>query len=109
MIQTNIFCHFQFNLVKFYFIQVFVFRMCIPPEPFLLVVFSPLHSRPEFYECTTTDGRRSLSFDLSSCHDVIQLGKVSVGDQSFITFEFGYKKQILFNHDGSDPFVIILS
>ena len=51
-------------------------RVCLPPEPFLVVLFSTLHSKPEFYECVTVNGRRHLDFALSTCHDVIQLSRV---------------------------------
>jgi len=54
----------------------FCFRVCLPPEPFLVVLFSTLYSKPEFYECVTIDGRRHLDFALSTWHDVIQLNKV---------------------------------
>lgn len=55
-------------------------RVCLPPEPFLIIFFSSLHSKPEFYECVTTNGRRSLEFELSSCHDIIQTKRVCLFD-----------------------------
>ena len=51
-------------------------RVCLPPQPFLVVLFSTLHSKPEFYESVTVSGRRHLDFALSTCHDVIQLSRV---------------------------------
>jgi len=48
----------------------------VTPEPFLVVLFSTLHSKPEFYECVTVCGRRQLDYALSTCHDVVQLNTV---------------------------------
>jgi len=57
-------------------VYVFLFRVCLPPEPFVVVLFSTLHSKPEFYECVTVDGRCHLDFALSTWQDVIQLNRV---------------------------------
>lgn len=56
-------------------------RVCEPPEPFLLVLYSPLHSRPEFYECTTRTGKAELDYSLYSACDRLQLPTVSIMEQ----------------------------
>jgi len=53
-------------------------RVCLPPVPFLVVLFSTVHSKPEFYECVTVNGRRQVDFALSTCRDVVQLSRVRV-------------------------------
>lgn len=55
---------------------VMLFRVCLPPEPFLVVLYSVLCSKPEFYECTLESGTPHMDYTLAACHDVIQLNKV---------------------------------
>ncbi|KAL3868960.1 hypothetical protein ACJMK2_041705 [Sinanodonta woodiana] len=50
-------------------------RVCSPPEPFLLVLYTPLHSKPEFYDVTTTSGNSKLTFDLYTGYDAFHLNK----------------------------------
>ncbi|ELU03617.1 hypothetical protein CAPTEDRAFT_219123 [Capitella teleta] len=50
-------------------------RVCMPPEHFLLLIYSTRHSKPLFYQCCTSDGSSRLNFDLSSSHEVLQLPK----------------------------------
>ena len=53
------------------------FRVCVPPEHFLVVVYSPLHSKPEFYEFSTCDGKPDLQVSLFTSHAVLTLPSVS--------------------------------
>ena len=53
------------------------FRVCVPPEHFLVVVYSPLHSKPEFYEFSTCDGKPDLQVSLFTSHAVVTLPSVS--------------------------------
>lgn len=39
-------------------------RLCLPPQPFLLVLYSTLYCNPEFYDCTTKSGTCELSYNL---------------------------------------------
>ncbi|GFS20293.1 SCL-interrupting locus protein [Elysia marginata] len=50
-------------------------RVCMPPNEFLLVVYTPLHSRPEFYQCLSTSGTCALQFQLRSGHEVTNMTK----------------------------------
>ncbi len=52
-------------------------RVCVSPEPFLLVVYSPLRSRPEFYQMETQDSRPDLQIELHSAFKTIRLPNVS--------------------------------
>ena len=76
MFQHIINCKNTSVLIKLYFEINFCFRVCLPPEEFLLVIFSTLHTKPEFYQCGTSDGKNNMEFELSTCHEVIQLPKV---------------------------------
>ena len=53
------------------------FRVCVPPEHFLVVVYSPLHSKPEFYEFSTCDGKPDLQVSLFTSHALLNLPSVS--------------------------------
>ena len=55
-----------------------IFRVCSPPEPFLLVLYNPTHSRPEFYECSTATGTSKMSFNLFTGYEPVHLNMVSV-------------------------------
>ncbi|KAK0045462.1 SCL-interrupting locus protein [Biomphalaria pfeifferi] len=50
-------------------------RINLPPEDFLLVFYTTLHSKPEFYQCNTVSGTRDLSFKLYSGHEVTHIAK----------------------------------
>ncbi|XP_074640259.1 uncharacterized protein LOC141898316 [Tubulanus polymorphus] len=55
-------------------------RVCAPPDPFVVVVFSSLHSKPEFYEClpvATSDENiaGNLKFELNAAHEKINIDK----------------------------------
>ena len=50
-------------------------RVVSPPEAFLVLLYSPVRSKPQYYECVTSDGATRQSFSLSSCHEVVQLPK----------------------------------
>ncbi|XP_055885003.1 SCL-interrupting locus protein-like isoform X2 [Biomphalaria glabrata] len=50
-------------------------RINLPPEDFLLVFYTTLHSKPEFYQCNTVSGTRDLSFKLYSGHEVTHITK----------------------------------
>ncbi|GFO10718.1 scl-interrupting locus protein [Plakobranchus ocellatus] len=67
-------------------------RVCAPPNEFLLVVYTPLHSRPEFYQCCPTSGTSNLLFQLSfviyqalstPCHNFteVELAPVEEGNK----------------------------
>ena len=53
------------------------FRVCVPPEHFLVVMYSPLHSKPEFYEFSTCDGKPDLQVSLFTSHTVLTLPSAS--------------------------------
>jgi hypothetical protein len=55
----------------------FNFRVCSPPDPFLLVLYNPSHSRPEFYECSTATGSNKMTFDFYSGYEAVQISKVT--------------------------------
>ena len=44
----------------------------------MVAVYTPVHSKPEFYECVTVNGQVVMQFDLSAGHEVIQLPKVTI-------------------------------
>ncbi|XP_064626016.1 SCL-interrupting locus protein homolog [Lineus longissimus] len=48
-------------------------RVCAAPEAFLVALFSPLHSKPEFYECLTEDKTSRLKFELNTCLESVEL------------------------------------
>ena len=52
-------------------------RVVSPPESFLLVFYSSQRTRPQFFECVTSDGSSQLRFSLCTCHEVMSLPKVS--------------------------------
>ncbi|KAK7101216.1 SCL-interrupting locus protein homolog [Littorina saxatilis] len=63
-------------------------RVCTPPEGFLLVMYTPHHSKPEFYEVSTTSGKPDLEFDLYTGYEITSLNKKSSGpDPSVIDWE----------------------
>ncbi|XP_064617151.1 SCL-interrupting locus protein homolog isoform X2 [Liolophura sinensis] len=73
---------------RFIFNQAIQDRVCEPPEPFLLVLYSPLHSRPEFYECTTRTGKTELDYSLYSACDRLQLPAFGYnGEVKFTEFD----------------------
>lgn len=53
-------------------------RICSPPEAFLLVLYSPVHSKPEFYEIVTVSGKSTMDFDLLTGYEVVSISKVSL-------------------------------
>ncbi|XP_046563984.1 LOW QUALITY PROTEIN: SCL-interrupting locus protein homolog [Haliotis rubra] len=57
-------------------------RVCSPPEGFLVVLYSPLHSRPEFYECNTNTGNNKLNFDLYGGYEATNLNTGAVSLQN---------------------------
>ncbi|XP_067679252.1 SCL-interrupting locus protein homolog [Haliotis asinina] len=59
-------------------------RVCSPPEGFLVVLYSPLHSRPEFYECNTSTGNNKLNFDLYGGYEATNLNTGAVSLQNGI-------------------------
>lgn len=52
-------------------------------EPFLLVLYSPLHSKPEFYDVTFQNADGNTQFDLYTGYEVVSLPKVC---SSFVFF-----------------------
>jgi len=52
------------------------YRVCSPPDPFLLVLYNPTHSKPEFYECTTVNGDNKMTFDFYTGFEAVQISKV---------------------------------
>ncbi|KAH9489423.1 hypothetical protein Btru_037682 [Bulinus truncatus] len=50
-------------------------RVNLPPEGFLLVFYTTLHSKPEFYQCNTVSGTKDLNFRLFSGHEVTHIAK----------------------------------
>lgn len=58
--------------------------MCVPPESFLLVLYNPMHSKPEFYEVVTSTGSGQMNFDLFNGYEVINLPKVSSNLNIFV-------------------------
>ncbi|RUS73358.1 hypothetical protein EGW08_018877, partial [Elysia chlorotica] len=75
-------------------------RVCLPPNEFLLVVYTPLHSRPEFYQVLPTSGTCDLQFQLRTGHEVTNMTKsLSAPSQNFTeveldAFEGGTKMQL---------------
>ncbi|XP_061168007.1 SCL-interrupting locus protein homolog [Saccostrea echinata] len=68
-------------------------RVCAIPEPFLLVLYSPLHSKPEFYDVTiqNTDGKPQ--FDLFSGYEVVSLAKTKTNSsQNSVELELSATK-----------------
>ena len=59
------------------------FRVCVPPEHFLVLVYSPLHSKPEFYEFSTCDGKPDLQVALYTTHASLILPNVSTISKSY--------------------------
>lgn len=51
-------------------------RVCSVAEPFLLVLYSPLHSKPEFYDVTIQNAEGNMQFDLYTGYEVVSLPKV---------------------------------
>ena len=66
-----------------YMFAHFYYRVCSPPEPFLLLLYNPTHSKPEFYECSTTTGSSTMTFDIYSGYEAVQLSKVNFLAQLF--------------------------
>lgn len=63
-------------------------RVCLPPNEFLLVVYTPLHSRPEFYQCSPTSDSCDFQFQLRTGHEVTNMTKaLSAPSQSFTEIE----------------------
>ncbi|OWF46210.1 SCL-interrupting locus protein homolog [Mizuhopecten yessoensis] len=58
-------------------------RICSPPEPFLLVLYSPVHSKPEFYEISTASGTSKMDFDLLTGYEVISISKSNNPNATF--------------------------
>ncbi|XP_041358779.1 SCL-interrupting locus protein homolog [Gigantopelta aegis] len=50
-------------------------RVCCPPEQFLLVLYSPTHSKPEFYDVITSTGDSKLDFDVFTGYEVANIAK----------------------------------
>ena len=55
-----------------------VVRVVLPPESFLIVLYSSARCKPFFYECVTSDGSIRQNFTLGACHEVVQLSKVCI-------------------------------
>ena len=55
-----------------------LYRVCVPPEHFLVVLYSPLHSRPEFYQVNTSDGKPDLQVALYTSYTTIRLPNVRI-------------------------------
>ncbi|XP_071119027.1 SCL-interrupting locus protein homolog [Haliotis cracherodii] len=70
------------SCVRYLHNKVLQDRVCSPPEGFLVVLYSPLHSRPEFYDCNTTTGNNKLSFDLYGGYEATNLNTSSVSLQN---------------------------
>ncbi|KAK3090600.1 hypothetical protein FSP39_012998 [Pinctada imbricata] len=63
-------------------------RVCTPPEPFLMVLYNPVHSRPEFYEVSTSSGSSKMEFELYSGYEVVSLPKMATcSSQNMIGFD----------------------
>ncbi|XP_076463216.1 uncharacterized protein LOC143295414 [Babylonia areolata] len=56
-------------------------RVCTPPEGFMLLLYSSLHSKPEFYEVCATSGKSDLQFNLYTGYEVTTLHKQSSGPE----------------------------
>ncbi|ESP05316.1 hypothetical protein LOTGIDRAFT_227950 [Lottia gigantea] len=52
-------------------------RVCCSPDNFLVVLYSPLHSKPEFYECGCRTGNSELDFDLHTGYEASNITKNS--------------------------------
>ncbi|XP_005099234.1 SCL-interrupting locus protein [Aplysia californica] len=50
-------------------------RVCMPPSEFLLVLYTPMHSRPEFFQCCSASGNSNFQFQLCTGHDVGNMTK----------------------------------
>ncbi|CAG5121121.1 unnamed protein product [Candidula unifasciata] len=66
-------------------------RVCAPPEEFLLALYRPLQTRPEFYQCASSFGDSCLQFGLSTGHKTINMDKVLASPSSgdFVEVEMG--------------------
>lgn len=62
-------------------------RVCSPPDPFLLVLYNPTHSKPEFYECSTSTGSNNMTFDFYTGYEAVQISKNSMGNNETIEVE----------------------
>lgn len=76
-------------------------RVCRPPEPFLVVLYSPHRSSPEFYECVASNGASQQPVCLLTHHDVFQLSKDTTGrmttpvEMELTLVESGARKDLL--------------
>ncbi|VDI21550.1 SCL-interrupting locus protein [Mytilus galloprovincialis] len=64
-------------------------RVCVPPESFLLVLYNPMHSKPEFYELVTSTGSGQMNFDLFNGYEVINLPKTMTSGNQTIEMDIG--------------------
>lgn len=73
-------------------------RICSPPEPFLLVLYSPVHSKPEFYELSTMSGTSKMDFDLLTGYEVVSISKSNNPNATFDvdlnTVKNGHKRDV---------------
>ncbi|XP_033737226.1 SCL-interrupting locus protein homolog [Pecten maximus] len=73
-------------------------RICSPPEPFLLVLYSPVHSKPEFYELSTMSGTSKMEFDLLTGYEVVSISKSNDPNATFDvdlnTVKNGHKREL---------------
>lgn len=70
-------------------------RVCSVAEPFLLVLYSPLHSKPEFYDVTIQNAEGNMQFDLYTGYEVVSLPKVCSRFFFFAWLCFGFLKTVL--------------
>lgn len=72
----------QWNIKVYFFAyydSCYFYRVCSVAEPFLLVLYSPLHSKPEFYDVTIQNADGHTQFDLYTGYEVVSLPKVCSG------------------------------
>ncbi|XP_060072335.1 SCL-interrupting locus protein homolog [Ylistrum balloti] len=73
-------------------------RICSPPEPFLLVLYSPVHSKPEFYELSTMSNTSKMDFDLLTGYEVVSISKSNNPNATFDvdlnTVKSGHKRDL---------------
>ncbi|WAR23533.1 STIL-like protein [Mya arenaria] len=67
-------------------------RVCSPPDPFLLVLYNPTHSKPEFYECCTASGDSKMSFDFYTGFEAVQINKAGLGSTDEVVVELSAVK-----------------
>ncbi|CAH1772414.1 unnamed protein product [Owenia fusiformis] len=61
--------------LKYLYSSVIQDRVCKSKEPFLVVLYSNLHPKPEFYECIPTGNNTCLDYSLYTCFEKVEIYK----------------------------------